>query len=136
MTNSRFTWFNPAKKKNKLDRALANQAWFNFRNWIVLALNRKHSDHKPLILKCSEDNWGPKPFKFFNCLLEDKMFQSHLRQICEVRSLVDLGAKLKKIKEKVRAWNRSIFGNINDKITSAELKQAEADMPNKDSLEK
>lgn len=78
LVNSFFTWFCPSNKKSRLDKALANANWVEIGDWVLLALPRKNSDHKSLLLKCSNLKGGPKPFKFFNCCLEN---QSLIQQL-------------------------------------------------------
>ncbi|XP_071717955.1 uncharacterized protein [Rutidosis leptorrhynchoides] len=60
-------------KFSKLDRYLVSEIFLN--SWgdiSVVALERKHSDHCPIILKSEEKNFGPKPFKFFDAWLDNK----------------------------------------------------------------
>lgn len=98
----------------------------------MIALNRKNSDHKPLVLKSEEVNWGPKPFKLFNCWLEDKAFLSYVNLSCEDQSLQNLGSKLKRVKDCANHWSESVFGNLNERIALKEKEQEEVDKANKE----
>ncbi|KAE8683517.1 hypothetical protein F3Y22_tig00111206pilonHSYRG00154 [Hibiscus syriacus] len=70
MRDKKFTWYGPANRSCSLDRFLLDEKWFfgggNFEQfglkWIV-------SDHASLMLVSDNVDWGPKPFKIFNGLL-------------------------------------------------------------------
>lgn len=74
LINTRFTWYGPLNKKRKLDRAILNETSSHMGNWFSQAYPRRNYDHKPLCLKLSKLDGGPKPFKFFNVWLEDRCF--------------------------------------------------------------
>lgn len=99
-------------------------------NLVQEGLKRKVSDHAAIVLKEEVKNWGPKPFKFLNCWLEDE----------ELRSLVEkewkesevngwsgfvLKEKLKIVRDKIRNWHRNKFGQIdrNIELRSEAVKQ-------------
>lgn len=42
-------------------------------------LDRTYSDHCPLLLKESIMDWGPKPFKVFDCWLKDNNFEEFVK---------------------------------------------------------
>ncbi|MCH97415.1 LINE-1 reverse transcriptase like [Trifolium medium] len=44
-------------------------------NSIVWALPREVSDHYPLVVRYSNGDWGPKPFRFNNLWLQNKRFK-------------------------------------------------------------
>lgn len=73
IVNSSYTWFGPENRKSKLDRVLVNSNWLQLGNWQVKALNKKHSDHKPILLYCQSLVSSPKPFKVFNCYLTESL---------------------------------------------------------------
>lgn len=70
LRNYKFTWFGPQDKCSRIDRATANLEWSKNRNWELLGLGRKSSDHIALFLSSSIVNWGPRPFKIFNAWLK------------------------------------------------------------------
>ncbi|XP_026400489.1 uncharacterized protein LOC113296393 [Papaver somniferum] len=83
---------------------------------------RPTSDHIPLLLDISDPSWGPSPFRFeviwflengFLQLLED-WWTSFC--FAGTPSTV-LWQKLKALKEKLKVWNKEVFGNINTKLT-------------------
>lgn len=71
LVNSEYTWYGPGGRKSKLDRAMVNSEWWSEGHWHLQALSRKKSDHKALLLSQNQQNWGPVPFKVFNCWLKD-----------------------------------------------------------------
>lgn len=50
LMNSSFTWFGPSNRKSRIDRALVNTLGFVTGDRKLLALNRKNSDHRPIVL--------------------------------------------------------------------------------------
>ncbi|XP_071739306.1 uncharacterized protein [Rutidosis leptorrhynchoides] len=61
------------KKFSKLDWFLVSEAFIN--SWgdvSTITLDRNSLDHYPLMLRDSNQNFGPKPFKIFNIWLESK----------------------------------------------------------------
>lgn len=64
-----FTWFR-GSSKSKLDRLLVSPEWIStFPQLQVSLLKRSLSDHCPLLISSSTQNWGPKPFRFQNMWL-------------------------------------------------------------------
>ncbi|GJT27084.1 RNA-directed DNA polymerase, eukaryota, reverse transcriptase zinc-binding domain protein [Tanacetum coccineum] len=79
-------------KFSKLDRFLLNDK-FNelWGNLSIVALDRKLSDHCPIVIKDVELDFGPKPFKVFNIWL-------------------------KNVKASLRAWSKDRFGGHKVKV--------------------
>lgn len=75
MINARFTWFGYDGRQSKLDRALVNSSWFMKSEWIVKALPKKHSDHKPILMMGRDVRTSSRPFRIFNYYLTDKLLQ-------------------------------------------------------------
>lgn len=74
MGGSKFTYLrDDGFKLSKIDRFLVCSNFISIQPLSsVTALARDHSDHSPLILKPSDYNFGPIPFRFFNSwLLKD-----------------------------------------------------------------
>ncbi|KAL5566610.1 hypothetical protein UlMin_029774 [Ulmus minor] len=78
--------------------------------------SRTCSDHMPIILDTSPVSWGPTPFRFENMWLEHSGF----RQECEQwwRGIEVEGwesyrmmEKLRALKDKIKAWNKEVFGD-------------------------
>ncbi|GJX06282.1 putative ribonuclease H protein [Tanacetum coccineum] len=78
-------------KFSKLDRFLLNEEFCNlWGNLSVVALDRKLSDHCPIVLKDIDLDFGPKPFWAFDIWLEEK----------------DIGLM----------WSKERFGVVNENI--------------------
>ena len=91
-----------------------------------MGLNRSLSDHNPVIIgECLED-WGPRPFRFFNGWLEDKSMMEGARNSwlkCTSGGSfgTKLAFKLKAVKKHVKACLKS-KSSIGDSIKLLEEK--------------
>lgn len=75
--DKKFSWFKPdSSAMSRIDRFLLSDnliaEWHVAAQWIG---DRDVSDHCPVWLKIDDINWGPKPFRFFNCWLDHKEFR-------------------------------------------------------------
>ncbi|XP_071740959.1 uncharacterized protein [Rutidosis leptorrhynchoides] len=116
-------------KMSKLDRFLVSDnflpLWPDLK---VIPLDRKSSDHCPIMLLDNEVDFGPTPFKVF-----DEWFSiSGVEKIVEecwkedmVGSRLDcvFRNKLKRLKLVLKEWSKSLFGGIDGEIKNAK-KQA------------
>ncbi|KAK2650150.1 hypothetical protein Ddye_017639 [Dipteronia dyeriana] len=69
-----FTWMNSGENAAwaRLDNFLISLSFIqNFPYLKQWGLPRSLSDHNPIVLSDIKDDWGPRPFRFFNALLED-----------------------------------------------------------------
>jgi len=77
-----FTWFKPnGVAKSKLDRILVSQEWLH--KWpdsTSFTLDRNFSGHCPILLRAKIIDWGPKPFRVFDCWLKDKSFEQIVKE--------------------------------------------------------
>jgi len=73
----KFTWYHASgMSMSRIDRVLISEGWT--RCWgsaSLWVLARTISDHCPLVLKHGNTDWGPKPFRFNNFWLENKLFK-------------------------------------------------------------
>ncbi|XP_071712213.1 uncharacterized protein [Rutidosis leptorrhynchoides] len=110
-------------KFSKLDRFLVCEKFSNiWSNLSAIALERKHSDHCPIMIKDEEKNFGPKPFKVFDAWLDeaevdqiikdawDKIVTNISRKDCMYRN------KLKNVKEALRSLSTNKFNNLDGEI--------------------
>lgn len=74
----RFTWMSSdGKSLSKLDRFLACVNFIGrWTNSSVVALQRRLSDHCPILLSTNFDDYGPSPFRFFSSWLSIPAFNS------------------------------------------------------------
>lgn len=119
----KFTWYKDnGKCCSRLDRFLLSEKWVS--NWPSLAqfgLKRKVSDHAAILLKKDIKDWGPRPFKFLSCWLEEKGFKELVEEEWKTSKVEGwsgyvLKEKLKSLKERIRAWHGSNFGNLDNRI--------------------
>ncbi|KAJ9559863.1 hypothetical protein OSB04_005023 [Centaurea solstitialis] len=90
MHGKRFTRISDnGSKLSKLDRFLVSNSFGDFwKNLGVKALERKWSDHIPIVLENSKVDYGPSPFKFFNAWLKEDSLEDVVRNawVIEVRA--------------------------------------------------
>lgn len=112
----KFTCFGSDGRASRLDRILLTEGlisrWSVSAQWIG---DREISDHCPVWLMTSKTNWGPKSFRFNNCWLEHEDFQKFIKDCwlsleVEGRGSFVLKEKLRMLKEKIKVWNREVFG--------------------------
>ncbi|XP_071689071.1 uncharacterized protein [Rutidosis leptorrhynchoides] len=110
-------------KFSKLDRFLVNDAFQSL--WCCIAavaLERKQSDHCPIILKDDEKNFGPKPIKVFDDWLEIDGIDQIIKDVWVddggggSRKDCCLRNKLKKTKLEIKAKSLVKFGNLEGEI--------------------
>jgi hypothetical protein len=127
-----FTWSNGRGGRRfterRLDRAICNQAWLDMCSSLnVSTLTRLKSDHFPLLM---EFETVPTPFvsqfKFPNMwsLHEDcrNLIQQSWNTTVVGCPMFILNQKLKSLKQKLKIWNKTVFGNINILVKEAEQK--------------
>ncbi|KAJ9691474.1 hypothetical protein PVL29_013603 [Vitis rotundifolia] len=114
----------------RLDRFLVSQGWLDiFRGVVQCRLPRPTSDHFPILLKGGGICRGPSPFRFENMWLKVDGFKELLREWWQGgarvgRASFRMAAKLKEMKEKIKVWNRDVFGRVEVNKSSA-LRQVE-----------
>ncbi|RVW97997.1 hypothetical protein CK203_029087 [Vitis vinifera] len=114
----------------RLDRFLVTQSWPDHFNEVVQCrLPRPTSDHFPIVLMGGGLRRGPSPFRFENMWLKADGFTDLLRswwQGVEVRgrASVRLAIKMRVLKQKIKVWNREVFGRLEANKNSA-LQQVE-----------
>ncbi|XP_026452150.1 uncharacterized protein LOC113352555 [Papaver somniferum] len=113
---------------SKHDRAVVNDAWcYKYANWRCKALPMVCSDNSPIFGFAFENPRPARvPFRI------QKMWLSHpgFMQLVERSWSLDLNgappfvftSKLKRLKEVLKIWNRTIFGDVQFHLKQAELK--------------
>lgn len=79
------------------------------------------SYHKLVLIKENNVNWGPRPFKVFNCWYEHPDFLKFVKSewnsfYVKGRVARVLKEKLKLLRDNLRWWNKNVFGWIDLKI--------------------
>lgn len=80
------------------------------------------------MLRAKVIDWGPKPFRVFDCWFKDKSFQKVVRECWTSNQPRGWGGfalkvKLKRLKEALKVWNRDHYGD-----TLKKVQQIEADL--------
>lgn len=120
-----YTW-QRGNVKERLDRVLFNQCWLNtYPSLSVKHGVRRSSDHKPLLIDASSfSSCGFKPFRFQNMWIAHHAFLSEVKKNWAVPARgVDMKIfweKLHRLKQFLRWWNKSFFGNIFDNLKQKE----------------
>ncbi|RVW71526.1 hypothetical protein CK203_048010 [Vitis vinifera] len=102
----------------RLDRFLVSPSWTDQYNGISQCrLPRPVSDHFPIMLVGGGIRRGPTPFRFENMWLKVEGFKDLVRswwQGIEVRGSgsYKLATKMKEVKQKLKTWNREVFGKL------------------------
>ncbi|RVX18958.1 Transposon TX1 uncharacterized 149 kDa protein [Vitis vinifera] len=102
----------------RLDRFLVTQDWLDcFSGVLQCRLPRPVSDHFPIILKGGGVRKGPSPFRFENMWLKVEGFKDLLRGWWQEaggrgRASFRVASKLKFLKDKIKSWNREVFGRV------------------------
>ncbi|KAI0524341.1 hypothetical protein KFK09_003708 [Dendrobium nobile] len=131
---SPFTW-NRANLFQRLDRILFNNEWLaRFSGTNVEHLSRTLSDHVPLLLNINVLNHiGNYAFRFLNMWLLHDNFKEVLQNNWNapvfpdnnISGMLRLWAKLARLKQCLRYWNKHIFKNIFSNILDMEAKAIE-----------
>ncbi|RVX21782.1 Transposon TX1 uncharacterized 149 kDa protein [Vitis vinifera] len=122
-----FTWSGGLNNQSwaRLDRFLVSPSWLDkFSGVNQRRLPRPVSDHFPILLEGGGLRRGPSPFRFENMWLKVEGFLDLVRgwwREIEVRGTASyrLAAKTKELKQKLKVWNREVFGNLEDNKRAA-----------------
>ncbi|XP_058725826.1 uncharacterized protein LOC131597131 [Vicia villosa] len=120
---NKFTRINcSGKAKSIIDRILLSEGIINL--WKIVAQvtgNIDISDHRPVWVKARYVDWGPKPFRVFNCWYDHPEFVEFVKQEWNSKHVQGSGAfvlkeKLKHLRDRLRWWNQRVFGWLDVKI--------------------
>ncbi|XP_042959541.1 uncharacterized protein LOC122294687 [Carya illinoinensis] len=120
-----------ARSWAKLDRVLINtQFGHEHGQTTARLLSRKTSDHSPIFLSFTkvDERYGPAPFRFQNMWTSHDSFLEMVRiswnePIRWEPGLLNLAGKLKRLKQKMRQWNRETFGRVDAIIKELEERE-------------
>lgn len=136
LLNAAFTWsnFRETAVCRRLDRFLFSEAWEDsFPQVKQLALARVTSDHCPIQLDTSNLKWGPGPFRFENMWLEHPDFKKNFKLWWGEDQIFGwegykFSRRLKTLKQKMKNWNKEVFGNLVAAKIAAEARIAALDL--------
>ncbi|PNY01857.1 cysteine-rich receptor-like protein kinase, partial [Trifolium pratense] len=130
----KFSWFSAdGRSMSRIDRFLLSDGFITTQGissqWIG---DRDISDHCPIWLMASPNNWGPKPFRVINGWLEHPEFLSFVEnswkgfEVHGKKAYV-LKEKFKLLKNCLKSWNKEVFGflDLNIEKTVKELNDIE-----------
>ncbi|XP_058767553.1 uncharacterized protein LOC131641267 [Vicia villosa] len=115
----KFTWYSgDGKSMSRIDRFLVVDKVV--RDWGVVGQfvgNRDVSDHCPIWLEIDNNNWGPKPFFFNNDWFSFDTFFPFVERESKGFRVEDRGdfvlkEKLRLLKDRLRWWNKEVFGRM------------------------
>ena len=124
---AKYTWTNRreggAFMAQRLDRAICNESWFD--TWNITSCNtlvKCFSDHFPLLLTMHKHfpiTIIPR-LKFFKVWTEfdncESVVSNHWLTPCTCSPMHILHFRLKGLKSKLKAWNKSVVGDFHQKV--------------------
>lgn len=121
-SNGKYTWFR-GQSKSTLDRLFIQPEWIHmFPALKVSLLHRSLSDHCPLLICSTNQNWGAKPFRFLNCWLTHPQCMKKIKSAWSKVEKLLVPQKLRVVREDLKQWNIFEFGSIDFNIKSLEEK--------------
>ncbi|KAK8662064.1 hypothetical protein V6N13_091652 [Hibiscus sabdariffa] len=125
LIGGRFTWsnFREVPAFSRLDRFLISPEFLGL--WKDLAqflLQKSISDHNPIGLAFMDFCWGPRPFKWFEHLLDDKTYIDKVNVECSNSCGKGIMPLLKVCKRISKDWVPKKVGVTKDNIRSLEAK--------------
>ncbi|XP_058760200.1 uncharacterized protein LOC131633504 [Vicia villosa] len=138
-----FSWYSGDEKSmSRIDRFLVFDNVVS--RWGVvgqLIEDRDISDHSPVWIVSDVTNWGPKPFKFNNEWFSLESFmpfgENEWKKIkLEGKGDFVLKEKLRLFKDKLRRWNKEVFGRIDLEVEEGvrDLNLADAHLEMEDGI--
>lgn len=93
------------------------------------------SDHCSILLRTTETNWGPSPFRFMNALDSHLDFLGIIEASWKDNGIEGWGSfvfmgKMKRLEERLKNWNRESFGIMEQKIQSLQEESHSLDLIN------
>ncbi|XP_071741347.1 uncharacterized protein [Rutidosis leptorrhynchoides] len=115
-------------KMSKLDRFLAFEKFLNLWDDLsALVLDRKFSDHCPILLRDKYIDFGPKPLKFFNEWLNDDGVDKVIKDAWDIevkgsRKDCVFRNKLKNVKNALKDWRNAKSNTLDQEIKECKVK--------------
>ncbi|GKB34085.1 hypothetical protein Tco_0879027, partial [Tanacetum coccineum] len=119
---------------SKLDRYLISEGLLDlFPHVSALCLDRHLSDHRPIIMRESNYDYGPSPFRFFHSWFAMEGFDSFVEitwkslNIVEPNGLIQLKKKLQALKIAIKVWSKEANKRSNDRKIKIQQNLSEVD---------
>ncbi|XP_026383459.1 uncharacterized protein LOC113278956 [Papaver somniferum] len=140
LIGSHYTWSRNSSW-SKIDRFLISSSWEdNYRRIEQSTLPKPFSDHHPIMFSTHNEGWGPTPCRFEKMWLQDATILDLMRNWWNSFSFSGtpgyvLAKKMQALKEKLKVWNREVFGKIdtliqNNLITTHQIESKLLQDPN------
>ncbi|KAK9289093.1 hypothetical protein L1049_017564 [Liquidambar formosana] len=107
----------------RLDRSLINSHWIDaWNNSYCITLPQVNSNHHPLLLVATHNSFsGPRPFRFIDAWTYHSSFMKIVSDcwkstIAYGCPMFILREKLKRLKLCLKAWNKEVFGHIDNRV--------------------
>jgi hypothetical protein len=130
-----YTWTNGRRglrhTERRLDRAICNQNWLDACTSLDCStLVRNRSDHYPLLLDFSCQNLSFRSsFKFMRMWSLHEtckdIISDSWNEVVVGCPMYILNTKLKRLKDKLRTWNKEVFGNVHAYVNDADMQLQE-----------
>ncbi|XP_071739539.1 uncharacterized protein [Rutidosis leptorrhynchoides] len=122
--------FNQFIRKNNLLEIPISGKKFTRDDLSVIALDRRLSDHCPLLLRDKIIDYGPKPFKVFDTWFDHEGVEEIIKEawskpVRGSRKDCNFHDRLKSVKTDLKLWSASTFGKIDGKINHLKKKALE-----------
>ncbi|CAN0875281.1 LINE-1 retrotransposable element ORF2 protein [Linum grandiflorum] len=125
LIGANFTWSNlrVSPSLSRIDRALVNSLFEQaFQECRLVALSRVCSDHRAIILKCDDLPIVKRPWRFENMWCSHQDFANCVADwwaepLSEASRMARFQKKLKRVKERLKIWNKDCFGRVEDNIS-------------------
>nr|GEV74920.1 RNA-directed DNA polymerase, eukaryota, reverse transcriptase zinc-binding domain protein [Tanacetum cinerariifolium] len=130
-----FTWCHKsASKMSKLDRFLISEILMSScPNISTIALDHYLSDHRPILLREAQFDYGPTPFRFFHYWFEmvgfDKLVEDTWNDtiVDDPNDMIKLMKRLKRLKQQIRVWNSDKKKSVRNRSISFKAELTELD---------
>jgi mannosylglycoprotein endo-beta-mannosidase len=124
----KFTWHR-GKIRERLDRALTNEAWsMKFGDAVLENMEYSHSDHRPILMEFNKDDMdernGPTVLRFEAKWLKEAHFRQVVEDSWEQAGLgsqrTSLAGKLAFVHDQLHKWDKSILQKSKKAIRKAQ----------------
>ncbi|GJX99907.1 RNA-directed DNA polymerase, eukaryota [Tanacetum coccineum] len=130
-----FTWAHKsASKMSKLDRFIISEGLLmKFPHLSALCLDRHLSDHRPILMRESNFDFGPTPFWVFHSWFSMEGFDTFVEttwksmNVDESNGLIRLKKKLQCLKNAIKDWVRETRTRLHERKTNIKKKLSDID---------
>ncbi|CAN0856996.1 LINE-1 retrotransposable element ORF2 protein [Linum grandiflorum] len=142
LVGANFTWSNlrESPSLSRIDRALVNASFEStFSDCRLIALSWICSDHRAIFLDCGDRVRVKRPWRFESMWKLHDDFLPFVERSWEEAPrgpscLFLFSRKLKWLKEKLKVWNKEVFGHIETQVTEVSNKIFELDTKEEDNF--